>query len=198
MLGQVADLIGSQPILSLFLAIGGGYAFVGVFVVAILGNAVEHATARHRGHDEPHGSRLVHCHWFERTRGTVRGACPGVAESGDRASAHGPRFPVRAGTDRPSVGADHRLARGRRTVRLAEGRTAPRRLCRAWAYVRLHAGGAGAVSSVKMEGEVSATAQSLCRACTAIGRWRRHNTEGARNERAKSDAGTACIQFERL
>lgn len=45
MLGQVADLIGSQPILSLFLAIGGGYAFVGVFVVAILGNAAEHATA---------------------------------------------------------------------------------------------------------------------------------------------------------
>jgi hypothetical protein len=28
MLGQVADLIGSQPILSLFLAIGGGYAFM--------------------------------------------------------------------------------------------------------------------------------------------------------------------------
>jgi len=49
-------------------------AFVGVFAVAILGSAAEHATRRLRGYEGPHGPLALDRDRLERAGGPVRSA----------------------------------------------------------------------------------------------------------------------------
>jgi Ca2+:H+ antiporter len=135
-------LVGSiQPAAA---SLGLGSAFVGVFVVAILGNAAEHATAITVALKNRMDLALSIRHRLEHPGGAVRGARPGAGQPRGRAPADGSRAAGRAGAERAAGGADQRPDGGRRAVGLAEGRAVAGGLWGAGAHVLLHLGG-GAV-----------------------------------------------------
>ena len=88
--------------------------FVGVFIVAILGNAAEHAIYC-CGDEGPNGLVAFDCDRVERASGAVRSTCPGLREPLPWPLAHGPRLPGRARADGSSVGDHHRSGCRRRT-----------------------------------------------------------------------------------
>ncbi len=114
--------------------------FVGVFVVAIMGNAAEHATAVRAAIERPHGPFTLDCHRVERAGGAVRGAAPGAGQPLRRPGVDGSGVPGRPGSRRPARRADHGSGCRRWPLRLAQGRAAPDRLLGARAHLLLFAG----------------------------------------------------------
>jgi Ca2+:H+ antiporter len=89
--------------------------FVGVFIVAILGNAAEHATAIAAAMKDRMDLSLS----IAIASGSLRRADPGLRQPVPGPLAHGPRLPGRTRADGSSVSDYHRSGCRRRTVRLA-------------------------------------------------------------------------------
>ena len=102
--------------------------FVGVFVVAILGNAARARNGYQRSVEKPDGPIALDRDRIERPSGALRGPGPGTHEPLCRSGPDGSGFPRRPRSDRLSGCSDHGPDSERRTLRLVERHATSRRL----------------------------------------------------------------------
>jgi Ca2+:H+ antiporter len=112
--------------------------FVGVFVVAILGNAAEHATAISAALKDRMDLSLSIA--IGSSVQVALGAGPGIRKSLHRSCSARPRVSGRPCPGGAALGPRHGPSCRRWTIRLAQGRAIARSLPRAWPHLLFHAG----------------------------------------------------------